>query len=209
MTPSVSPTPTATPTLLTLTPTASRTPTRTPFPSVQPPTIAPTRTPNPTVAPTLFTPPPGGTATFAPTTTALAPPTISFPGSGSIPGVPGTGDLGGVIRLGEGVIGVVSNLWSRSSVWATSAVNAAGRIFTAWNTSTPSAPPMMPSCKTTPLASELCAIWYILQNTLFSGPIGSLLIPTGVIVVDLFTILVLFIPLVRALLTRIAEVIRS
>lgn len=200
-------TPGPTPTPYTLTPTPSVPPTQTPW-IIYWPTPAPTRTPNPTVNPTLLTPPPGPTSTPVPTTTAAAPPTLAGPGTGTGGSGLGPADFTGITGLGEGIMNFVTNLWTRGTILAAQVGSQATRVLSGWGNATPTAPPSMPQCRSNPLANELCAIWYILQYTVLSGPVGSLIIPVATIVVDLFA-LFLFIRLGRAVVARLGEVLRS
>lgn len=218
-------TPTHTPTALTLTPSPSPTATNTPYPIWTPPTALPTRTPQPTLNPTYLTwsppvwntPTPGATvdpsATVGPTSTA----TFSGPGGG-IGGPGGSGGSGGIIpqsdsitgirQLGESVSGLATNMWHRGRIWVGSMGNAVTRVGTGWANAVPTAPPMMPRCASDPLANELCAIWYILRFTVLAGTLGSLIIPTATIALDLFT-LFFFIRLARAIIARLGALFRS
>lgn len=205
--PTETPEPSHTPTPYTLTPTPSVPPTQTPW-IIYWPTPAPTRTPNPTVNPTLLTPPPGPTSTPVPTTTAAAPPTLAGPGTGTGGSGLGPADFTGITGLGEGIMNFVTNLWTRGTILAAQVGSQATRVLSGWGNATPTAPPSMPQCRSNPLANELCAIWYILQYTVLSGPVGSLIIPVATIVVDLFA-LFLFIRLGRAVVARLGEVLRS
>lgn len=224
-TPTPTMTPTHTPTPLTLTPSPSPTVTNTPYPIWTPPTALPTRTPQPTLNPTYLTwsppvwntPTPGATvdpsATVGPTSTA----TFSGPGGG-IGGPGGSGGSGGIIpqsdsitgirQLGESVSGLATNMWHRGRIWVGSMGNAVTRIGTGWANAVPTAPPMMPRCASDPLANELCAIWYILRFTVLAGTLGSLIIPTATIALDLFT-LFFFIRLARAIIARLGALFRS
>src|SRR5690606_16795086 len=196
-------TPGPTPTPYTLTPTPSPWPTPTPFPVVIPPTAYPTYTPYPTIDPTRMTPPLGPTP--LPSATAGVP-TLVGPGTGGS-GL-GPADFTGITGLGEGIMNFVTNLWTRGTILAAQVGSQATRVLSGWGNATPTAPPSMPQCRSNPLANELCAIWYILQYTVLSGPVGSLIIPVATIVVDLFA-LFLFIRLGRAVVARLGEVLRS
>lgn len=196
VTPSISPTPTASPTPFTLTPTFTRTPTRTPFPIVIP-TTAPTNTP----APTTTAGPP--TATLHPSIT----PTGTVGPFEPIGGISGDGGNGGLRGLGNAISALGSNVWQRATGWVGNMTGTLGRFTSAWNSAAPTALPGMPMCKSDPLANELCAIWFILTFTVFSGTLGSLIVPTGISIVDIF-FLFLFIRMVRAILHQ-AKQIRS
>jgi len=69
-------------------------------------------------------------------------------------------------------------------------------LIAAYVNAPPIAPPGLPDCVATPLDSNVCAVYYIAENTLLAGTIGSLLIPTVIISVDIF-ILFYFVNIVR------------
>ncbi|MEM9954345.1 MAG: hypothetical protein AAF846_22230 [Chloroflexota bacterium] len=56
------------------------------------------------------------------------------------------------------------------------AFRVVGNIFSLWNDVEPEKPPGLPDCLNDPLAYEICAVWYILDNTLFSG-VGAFIVP--------------------------------
>lgn len=77
----------------------------------------------------------------------------------------------------------------------------AGNMITAFVGAEAQALPGVPKCQTRPMDSELCAVWYILQHTVFSGPFGSLLIPLLTILIDL-TIFLIIVLQIRNLLSK-------
>lgn len=64
-----------------------------------------------------------------------------------------------------------------------------GRIFGLWNNSPATKPPGLPDCINDPMSYDICAIWYILENTFFAG-IGAFIIPA--FVVGIFIIISFF-----------------
>jgi hypothetical protein len=52
----------------------------------------------------------------------------------------------------------------------------AGRIQAAWSNADAITPPGLPDCDANPMDSNICAVWYILENTFFSG-IGAFIMP--------------------------------
>jgi hypothetical protein len=52
---------------------------------------------------------------------------------------------------------------------------------------TPTQPPGIPDCVLLPLEHGICALYFVADNTLFAGAIGSLLIPIIVIFVDMMS----------------------
>jgi hypothetical protein len=211
------------------TPTGTRNPTRTPIPvyvppspTYSPPTLVPTATvippPSVTPGPTNTSGPtstPDGTATVAATSTGTGTPDPSQTpigeGTDGPPGdVPGDviGDVGDITGIAGNLFAALANLFNVATTWIGNLSDSVGRVTDAWFNTAPVAPPGAPQCKTNPLQSDLCAIWYILQYTLFSGQVGSLIIPVATAVVDLY-ILFLFIKFARAILARIGEVFNS
>jgi len=188
-------TPGPTPTPYTLTPTPSPWPTPTPFPVVIP-TAVPTRTPPPPTA----VPPPTATLHPSVTPTGTVGPFVPAPG-----GVSGDGGNGGLRGLGNAVLGLGSNLWQKVTGWIGNMTGALTRVIDAWGSATPTPLPMMPQCRTDPIANELCAIWYILTFTIFSGTLGSLIVPMAVLVIDLF-FLFIFIRMARAIIAQAKEI---
>jgi hypothetical protein len=116
--------------------------------------------------------------------------------------------VSGVTDIGGAIMGLTTNIWQRGRIWVSNLGTTTTRVFNAWNTAVPTAPPMMPRCASEPLLNEVCAFWYILRFTLLSGPIGSLLVQTATIVMDLFT-LFFFITFARAIIARLGEVLNS
>jgi hypothetical protein len=57
------------------------------------------------------------------------------------------------------------------------ALNQIFMLFNLWNSAVPTAPPGVPDCVAAPLDSNICAVYYITEHTILSGPIGSLFIP--------------------------------
>lgn len=75
-----------------------------------------------------------------------------------------------------------------------------------WEESVPTSIPNLPNCKTDRLASELCAIYYIITYTILAGPIGSLIMPAAQIAVDLFIIFE-FVRGVMAIIKRLDDIL--
>lgn len=227
ITPSRTPNPSGTVTLTPILPpstppTATRTPpptsTRyiiTVYPSyTMPPlgTFPPTTTPFPTSTRLATTTPMATATTGTPFYTATFP---SEPWATSMP-------VGGGEGLGEGsgcdnsglvtqicaVIAFASNGMNQAFRWIETTTERAGAIVAAYQEAEPEPIPGLPHCGTDRFASELCAIYYILTWTIFSGPIGQLIIPMAVIDVDLL-ILFTFIQLARAILARLAGMLKQ
>jgi hypothetical protein len=208
----------------TLTRTPSRTPqaTNTPNPSISPTgtfTQLPTSTLIPTGTPTAV--PPSNTATpnltgtvgalltqtsYWATQASTPTPGITVPAPGPGPddqigggGVGGLlngigGGLGGLVNLFRGAQNALGDFWYR-----------ANSIVLSWNAAVPAEVPGLPRCASAPLASEVCAIYYILRYTVLSGTIGQILIPLAVIVIDM-VLLFAFVQYGRAILRKIQEI---
>jgi hypothetical protein len=227
-TPTDTPSPTYTPSR-TRTPNPFATPTLTPYNAhVTPGTPAPSPTPTNTrlpinvpptyTAPPLGTlPPPPPTATPFPTLTYTASTTPMMlattgtpviitvvPNETSVP-LPGDDHPGGLGGLGGALLSLVTNAWQQSIRYLREMSGRATGIVDAWRVAATRAIPGMPQCASNRLASELCAIYYILTYTLFSGTLGSLILPAALLVIDL-RIVLKFVMLVRAILTRLAKI---
>jgi hypothetical protein len=231
-TPTIYPTSTLTPSnTTTATATFTSTNTTTPLPSV---TAIATGSPAPTTTGTrtrvpigIFTAPPLGT--LPPPLTAWATSTMNLTTTaewlGTVtPGADGTlvyvpwdstgGDGGGgpgdtatnLGEIGRAVLGFGSNAMNQAFGFATSLGSQVSGVVTAWNTAQPVAIQGLPNCiGSARLESELCAIYYILTYTIFSGTIGSILIPLATVIVGLVLIMIV-IKRARATVARIGEI---
>jgi hypothetical protein len=226
--PSATPTPTNT-----RTPTRTPQPTRTPpttlptgGPTFTPqatgsgPTPTPSRTFVPIQIPPTFPPfyitatmnvpgtpsgPPGGTVT--PNPSASGTPEGTATGVPAMTGTPVSmpGEFGDVLGLGGGVLAGVNNLFQLGSSWLGGLGASFNGIVSGWYNAVPRAPAGTPLCSTRPLDYEFCAILYVLRYTIFSGPVGSLIMPLATVVFDLF-IVFMFIRIARAILARIGRI---
>jgi hypothetical protein len=223
--PSATPTPTSTRTP-TRTPQATTTPTTlptggptfTPNPGV--PTLTPSRTFVPIQIPPTF-PPVYITATYPGGTPAGTPAGTPSPNPSATAGTPvgtatgfpamtGTpvslpGEFGDVIGLGGGVLAGINNIFSIGSTWLGGLSASFNGVVSGWYNATPRAPAGTPLCSSRPLDYEFCAILYVLRYTVFSGPVGSLIMPLATVVFDLF-IVFMFIRIARAILARISKI---
>jgi PKD repeat protein len=85
-----------------------------------------------------------------------------------------------------GVIGFVVSLASQGLSIVQQATGLLGTLISAYNNAPPETLPGMPSCSADPKGHPLCIAWWVLENTIFSGP-GALVIPvlTGVLSIHL------------------------
>lgn len=165
---------------LTLTATAlSATPSNTPEPTN---TEDPGQTWTPSPQPS-YTPQP--TYTTLPTYTPY--PTSEGGGGGENP----TGNLDDVIGNLPGIgdaIGDALDGFNDAMNDANEGLGIARGIADAWMNAPAIPPPMMPNCSTEPLENEICALWYILENTLFSG-IGQIYVPIILFMIDMLILI--------------------
>lgn len=165
---------------LTLTATAlSATPSNTPEPTN---TEDPGQTWTPSPQPS-YTPQP--TYTTLPTYTPY--PTSEGGGGGENP----TGNLDDVIGNLPGIgdaIGDALDAFGGAVNDANEGLGIARGIADAWMNAPAIPPPMMPNCSVEPLENEICALWYILENTLLSG-IGQIYVPIILFMIDLMIII--------------------
>lgn len=181
-------------------------PTKTPMPFTGTP---PSRTPYPFASPTLTatsyrTP----IAPFVVTSTPGVFITRTMTGGGGGGGTPsasstpggGTGGTGGTSR-GSGDAGDVllavwdvgTGLFEVAGAYMGQVGDAAGGLLSAVNNATPISISGLPQCMTNPMAHDICAIYYILDFTLFSpNTPGALIIPLVMVLMN-FVIVIRFI----------------
>jgi hypothetical protein len=94
-----------------------------------------------------------------------------------------------VIRIVALIIDIIVPLGQRVLSWIGQGLQLVGQIVTGVNSAPVTPIPGLPRCVTAPLDSEICAVWYISDWTLFapSTP-GALIIPILVLLIDLFII---------------------
>ena len=208
--------------------TPDNTQTSSPTPITPSATLSPTTTNtlNPNWTPT-FTPPPLGTqpgsATPQPPTNTRQPvQQMTLPPLGTLPPPPTTGagtptitpsatlyvsrDAEGLGGLGGALIGAGTNAINQAFDYLGQFYARAGGTIDAWINTAPTPLEGLPHCSTAPTLSQVCAIYYVIDNTILSGTLGGLIIPLGVAVENIWLILA-FVKLARAILARIAKVL--
>lgn len=60
-----------------------------------------------------------------------------------------------------------------------------GQVINGYIDAPPTAIQGLPDCIDAPLDSDICAVYYVAEYTIFAGPVGSLIIPVVVIIIDL------------------------
>lgn len=103
------------------------------------------------------------------------------------------------------VIAIIAHLLSLIAGWISQLIARAHMIINAWFTATPTAIPFLPQCISDPMGSDVCAFYYVLQNTVLAGGIGGLLIPLITLLLDL-SMVFYFIRTVRNLIRKSEEV---
>lgn len=169
-----------------------------------PPTEIPFATLPPPIQATLGTlpPPVTGTVTMTPTGT---PTSIGGPGNGGDT-IYGPGETErGIGGLFGAIIGVGQNGFTIARRYLEETIAILGEFTGAWQTAPVFPIEGLPQCATNRLASELCAIYYILTYTVLSGALGSVIMPAALVVLDM-ALLFSFLKLARAILARFAEI---
>jgi hypothetical protein len=209
----------------TFTPRASATiinPSRTPLPVFVPPSPTPpppppnisTSTPTPLIVSSPSNPTASATVNFAATQTQAAQSTATLPIltntpddglDGDINNIPGIGEA---IGFGQNMLSSISNWMNLGFAWLGNMSSTVNGITNQWYLTAPKPPPGVWNCTTNPFEHEVCAIWYILENTIFSGVLGNFIVGLMVLLIDL-NIIFTFIRMARAILVRIAKVINS
>jgi hypothetical protein len=90
-----------------------------------------------------------------------------------------------IAGIAGAIASVGGGLLSRLGTYGMGMVNRALGVLGAYYGAAPTAIPYLPSCATNPLASDVCAVWWFLENTFLAGPVGRLLVPLLVIMLDL------------------------
>jgi hypothetical protein len=170
-----SPYPTATPY-----PTSTAYPTYTPFPSA-------TAGPLPTYTQqATYTPLPGD-GNSGPTGTPTIDPNAT-PGDGD--GDSGTGDGGGGsfgfgdLPGNEGMLQNVRAFFGQGMAWLELGIGIPIGLRQAWLAADPVEPPGLPDCTLALNNNNICAVYYVMEHTIFAGP-GIVIIPMLTVVIDL------------------------
>ena len=118
----------------------------------------------------------------------------------------GNGISGKIALLASGVFNFGQNIANQAFGYVRTIETQLTAVLTAWNSAPPTAIPGLPNCVgDLRLASEVCAVYYIITYTILSGTLGALIIPLATAVIVLVTILV-FIKRARAIAARIGAI---
>jgi hypothetical protein len=186
------------PTPMSLTPSQSRTPVGIPNPNnviTTTPGVVLTTTP-------LFS----GTGVIVVTGTPFGTP------SGGTGGTGGTGSTntgGGAGEAGE-ILGfawtIGSGLFGAGAAYLGQVTDIAGGLLSSLSNATPTYIPGLPMCVTNPMAHDLCAIWYIMHNTIFApGTPGQLIIPFMQVTLN-FVIVMIFLLFAKRIVKRSEDI---
>jgi hypothetical protein len=199
-TPTITPTHTPTATAIatdTQAPTATQPATSTQPPTNTPAPAASTNTPPPTYTPyPSYTPPP----TYTPYPSYTPPPaTVPYrtpmPGDDTSDGTGGSGDgRGGGWNGGEGIGAArdaLGGFAENGQKWGQLGVNTATGFTSAWNSAQPTSPPGFFDCVQRPLESNVCAVYYIMEHTIFAGA-GTVIVPMLAILIDILIFITAF-----------------
>lgn len=117
-------------------------------------------------------------------------------------------------RLGRDILLIVNlllqilrHLLDIILLWLDQLTNVTRSIISAYQDATPNPVPYLPQCVTAPLESPVCAMWYILQYTIFGGTLGGIILQIILVVVDL-AVLFQFVRNVRNLFRTIGEIFK-
>lgn len=146
-----------------------------------------------------------GTATANSQATGTAIAMTGTPGATGTPGI-GEGDLGGIGGLSSNIVGAGGNVINRAFDYLGQISATATGLFNAWFYAQPKPIAGLPNCEANPTLSQLCAIWWVLDNTIFAGTVGGLIIPLGVIVIDL-VIVMRFLKMGKAIIVRLLKIL--
>jgi hypothetical protein len=93
-----------------------------------------------------------------------------------------------LIALIQLVIAIVGHLITLFSLWLQQLITLMQAILAAWYSTFPTPIPGLPYCVTAPMDSDACAIFYLLDNTIFSGVVGAAIMLIMLVIIDLGTI---------------------
>lgn len=121
---------------------------------------------------------------------------------------PGDDDTSsGIVGIGGGLVAFGRNFMQRSVGYLREVIGQFTNVITAWRDTPPTPVPQAWDCINHGMASEVCAIFYILRYTIFGGVLGQINLAVALVIVDLW-IIFNFIRLGRAILARAAEILK-
>ena len=96
-----------------------------------------------------------------------------------------------IIALASALLSFVINVLFTLAGWVQQFLTLFNNLISAWFSAPPLPVPVLSTlqCVTIPYGSDICALWYILRNTVFSGQIGGLIIPVSTVVIDVMLVL--------------------
>ena len=95
-------------------------------------------------------------------------------------------ELVDLVALALQALGVLVGLiWQ----WIGQAISAFFYIVRSLSDAQPTQIPYLPRCVTAPMESEICAVWYMTDYTIFAGEPGTYLVPLIVLIIDIAIVL--------------------
>ncbi len=109
-----------------------------------------------------------------------------------------------IIKL---IFSIIWKLLQLAAAWIGQLVSSLQSIFYAWYLAPAQAIPFLPQCSTNPMANDVCAVYYVLNHTFFSGSIGMLLIPMLMLLMNL-AMIIYFARNVKTILSKVGSIFR-
>lgn len=109
-----------------------------------------------------------------------------------------------IIKL---IFSIIWKLLQLAAAWIGQLVSSLQSIFYAWYLAPAQAIPFLPQCSTNPMANDVCAVYYVLNHTFFSGSIGMLLIPMLMLLMNL-AMIIYFARNVKTILEKVGSIFR-
>lgn len=109
------------------------------------------------------------------------------------------------LAIAAKAMNIVINYTGIAQAYIGAATYQTVRIMAAYNAAPAIPPPGLPNCLTAPLDSDLCAVYYVAENTVLAGTLGSLIIPVITIYIDVITLLYLL-NIVRKFIANAREI---
>lgn len=82
------------------------------------------------------------------------------------------------------IIQIIWALIKALGAWLFQAITMVVTFIMLFFSTTPTAVPGAPQCVTAPTVHDICSLWYLFDNTVWSGSVGSLIVTLILIVID-------------------------
>lgn len=103
------------------------------------------------------------------------------------------------IQIAILIVQIIVSFVTKLGGWLGQAVTLVIGFLTQFFSATPTALPGVPQCMSAPTSHDLCAIWYFLDNSVWAGSIGGLIVTLILIIIDV-SVVFLFVQRVMTLL---------